>query len=358
MMGTLLLAGCSAQKTGDAAETQAASAGSEHTITLSGSTASCGSAAVTVDGGTIRITGAGTYDITGTLNDGMVIVDAGDEDDVELVLNNASITSGSSAAIYIANCGDATITLASGSENALSNGGSFVNIDDKNIGGVIYSTEDLALRGEGSLTIVSPAGHGVVSKDDLTVESGTYSITAASHGVSGKDELVLSGGTFTIQAAGDGVHADNDEDDTLGNLTISGGEYTITAGDDGLHASGNTVISAGTVTISESYEGVEGRMITISGGAINVTAGDDGLNAVRLRPDEQRPRRARVRHDGLHLRRHDRRRGRLRHGREFLRRRGTGRHARLHRRAGGGQHDPADRRERQRAPHLGGRQGV
>ncbi|MBQ1834673.1 MAG: carbohydrate-binding domain-containing protein, partial [Oscillospiraceae bacterium] len=125
MMGTLLLAGCSAQKTGDAAETQAASAGSEHTITLSGSTASCSSASVTIDGGTITITGAGTYELTGTLDDGMVIVNAGDEDDVELVLNNASITSGTSAAIYIANCGDATVTLAAGSENALTNGGSF-----------------------------------------------------------------------------------------------------------------------------------------------------------------------------------------------------------------------------------------
>ena len=166
MAGALLLAGCSAQKTTtEAAQTQAAatvSAGSENTITLSGDSASCSNANVTVDGGTIRITGAGTYEITGTLNDGMVIVDAGDEDDVELVLNNANITSGTSAAIYIANCGDATVTLASGSENALSNGGSFVNIDDKNIDGVIYSTEDLALQGEGRLTVVSPAGHGIV----------------------------------------------------------------------------------------------------------------------------------------------------------------------------------------------------
>ena len=54
MMGTLLLAGCSAQRTGDAAETQAATAGSENTITLSGSTASCSSSNVTIDGSTIR----------------------------------------------------------------------------------------------------------------------------------------------------------------------------------------------------------------------------------------------------------------------------------------------------------------
>ena len=205
LAGALLLAGCSAQKTAgtaDAVQTTAAvtvSAGSENTITLSGSTASCSNANVTIDGGTITITGAGTYELTGTLDDGMVIVNAGDEDDVELVLNNASITSGTSAAIYIANCGDATVTLAAGSENALTNGGSFVNIDDKNIDGVIYSTEDLALRGEGSLTVVSPAGHGVVSKDDLTVESGTYTITAASHGVSGKDEPE-SPGYFYLRA--------------------------------------------------------------------------------------------------------------------------------------------------------------
>ena len=279
MTGTLLLGGCASQKTSDAAETQAASAGAENTIMLSGSTASCSNANVKIEGSTIKITGAGTYELTGTLDDGMVIVDAGDEDDVELVLNNASITSGTSAAIYIANCDDAAITLASGSENALSNGGSFEAIDEKNIDGAIYARKDLTLSGDGSLNVTSPAGHGIVAKDDLTVEGGTYTITAASHGVTGKDALVLNGGAFTITAGEDGLHAKNSDDAALGNLTIRGGEYTITAGDDGVHASGNTVIEAGTVTILESSEGIEGQTVTISGGAIRVTASDDGLNA-------------------------------------------------------------------------------
>jgi hypothetical protein len=188
------------------------------------------------------------------------------------------ITSGTSAAIYITNCGDATITLAAGSENALSNGGSFVNIDDKNIDGVIYSTEDLALQGEGSLTVVSPAGHGIVSKDDLTVESGTYTITAASHGVSGKDELVLNGGTFTIQAAGDGVHADNDEDDTLGNICITGGTWVIEAGDDAIQGNASVQIDGGSFQLS-AVEAIESTQVLINDGTIDIQATDDGINA-------------------------------------------------------------------------------
>ena len=280
MLGAMLLAGCAAKptETAEAAATQSA-ADADAVITLSGSTAQSDSAAVTVDGSVVTITAAGTYEITGTLDDGMIIVSAGDEDDVELVLNGADITSGTSAAIYIADCDDAVITLASGSENTLKNGGSFVAVDDKNIDAVIFSTEDLTLSGDGALTVESPAGHGVVSKDDLTVESGTYTITASGHGMTGKDEVLFESGVFTINAGKDGLHAENDEDVTLGNLTIAGGEFTITADDDGVHAGGNTVIAGGVVNILGSYEGVEGRTITISGGEISVVSSDDGLNA-------------------------------------------------------------------------------
>ena len=283
MLGAVLLAGCSAQSrteaSGSAGTEKAAAVTAENTITLSGSSASSGSENVSVDGGVITITGAGTYELRGTLSDGMIIVSAGDEDDVNLVLNGADITSSASAAIYVASCGDATVTLADGSENSLSNGGTFTAVDESNIDAVIFSKEDLTLTGSGSLTIDSPAGHGVVSKDDLTVESGSYLVTAASHGMTGKDELLISGGDVTITAGKDGLHAKNDEDDSLGNLTVSGGSVTVTAADDGLHASGDTVISAGTVTVTDSSEGIEGETITISGGAITVTAKDDGLNA-------------------------------------------------------------------------------
>ena len=70
-------------------------------ITLSGSTAQASSDAVSVNGSTVTITAAGTYILTGTLDDGCIIVDAGKEDKVQLVLDGASIHSETFAALYV-----------------------------------------------------------------------------------------------------------------------------------------------------------------------------------------------------------------------------------------------------------------
>lgn len=64
------------------------------------------------------------------------------------------------------------LTLAEGTENALSNGGEFVAVDDNNIDAALFSKQDLTLNGAGSLTVTSPAGHGVVCKDDLVITAG------------------------------------------------------------------------------------------------------------------------------------------------------------------------------------------
>lgn len=126
------------------------------------------------------------------------------------------------------------ITTASGSENTLANGGEYVAIDENNIDAVIFSKSDLTLNGAGTLTINAAAGHGVVSKDDLLLTSGTYEITAASQGLSGKD----------------GIHAENTDDTSLGFLYISGGTFIITADGDGISASAYLQIENGSFTIT------------------------------------------------------------------------------------------------------------
>ena len=123
------------------------------TISLDGTTASCASDAVSIDGGTITILDEGVYLLSGTLIDGQVIVNADDADKVQIVLNHADITSASSAAIYCLNADKVFLTLAEGTENALSNGGSFTAIDDNNIDAVVFSETDLTLNGTGSLTV-------------------------------------------------------------------------------------------------------------------------------------------------------------------------------------------------------------
>lgn len=219
-------------------------------ITLSGDSASSNSSAVQISGSTVTITNEGTYILSGTLNNGMIVVNAGDTDKVQPVLDGVEITSDTSAAIYILEADKVFITTASGSENTLANGGEYVAIDDNNIDAVIFSKSDLSLNGSGTLTINAAAGHGIVSKDDLVLASGTYIITAASHGISGKDSVRIANGTYEITSGKDGIHAENTDDSSLGYLYVAGGTFDITADGDGMSASAYLQIDDGDFTIA------------------------------------------------------------------------------------------------------------
>ena len=204
---------------------------------------------VTVDGNVITITSGGTYIISGTLTEGQLVVDADDEK-VQLVLDNADITCATSAAIYVKSAGKTFITLAEGSENILMNTAEFETIDDNNIDAVIFSKDDLALNGSGTLTINSENGHGIVSKDDLKITGGTYNITAASHALSGKDSVRIAAGTFNLVSGKDGIHSENADDSSKGYVYIAGGTFTIDSTGDGIDASNIVQIDDGTFDIT------------------------------------------------------------------------------------------------------------
>jgi len=215
-------------------------------IQLNGNSITCSSDAVKISGTTATITDEGTYVISGSLNNGMIVVNSDKKDKTQLVLDGADIRSETSAPIYVLQADKVFLTLAEGTENTLSNGGSFEAIDDNNIDSVIFSKEDLTLNGTGSLTISSPGGHGIVSKDDLTVTGGTYNITTASHGITCKDALSVTGAVMTIAAGKDGIHSENDEDSSLGTLYIQSGTFSVTAEGDGLSAGSSLQIDGGT----------------------------------------------------------------------------------------------------------------
>lgn len=181
-------------------------------IELNGDSAVCGSDSVQIAESTVSIVEEGTYILSGALDDGMLIVEADDTDKVQIVLNGAQITSSSSAAVYVLSADKVFITTVVGTENTLANSGEYVAIDDNNIDAAVFSKSDLTLNGEGSLCVSAAVGHGIVSKDDLVLTSGTYEITAASHGLSGKDSVRIAGGSYTIQSGKDGIHAENADD--------------------------------------------------------------------------------------------------------------------------------------------------
>ncbi|MCP1102023.1 major membrane immunogen (membrane-anchored lipoprotein) [Aequitasia blattaphilus] len=206
------------------------------TITFSNTSASCDSDAVEISGSNITITDEGTYILTGTLDDGMITVRAEETDKIQLVLDNANITCSTSAPLYILTADKVFITTAADTENHLSNGGEYIAIDDNNIDAVIFSKEDLTLNGAGTLTLNAPVGHGIVSKDDLVLTSGTYNITSASHGLSGKNSIRIANGTFNINATKDGLHAENADDPSLGFVYLENGTFNLTAAGDGISA--------------------------------------------------------------------------------------------------------------------------
>lgn len=219
-------------------------------IRLEGNTASCDSGAVLIDGSTVTITGEGTYLLSGTLDDGMVIVNTDKTEKVQLVLDNASIHSETCAPLYVLQSDKVFLTTAAGSSNTLSCGDSFTPIDENNIDGAIYSKEDLTLNGNGTLVVASPAGHGIVSKDSLTITSGSYEISCASHALAGKDDVCIAGGNFTITSGKDGIHSENADDASSGFVYIASGSYEITAEGDGISAGSYLQIEDGTFQIT------------------------------------------------------------------------------------------------------------
>ena len=248
------------------------------TVQLTGSGAAADSEKVSIAGSVVTITGAGTYLISGTLDNGSIIVDASKEDKVQLVLNGVSVNADSYAAIYVKQADKVFITLAEGTQNTLSNGGGFTQLDENNVDAVIFAKDDITFNGTGSLTVTSPAGHGIVGKDEVTITGGVYAITSAKCAVRANDSIAIADGTFTLRAGTDGLHAENDEDDTQGNVYIAGGTFTIDANDDAVHANALLQIDNGAFEITGA-EGLEGTYIRINNGDISISATDDGVNA-------------------------------------------------------------------------------
>lgn len=234
-------------------------------IVLQGDTATASSDSVRVEGGIITITEEATYVISGTLTEGMLVVDAPEEAKPRLVLENAHITSSVSAALYVRQGDKVYLTLAADTENSLTGAETFVAVDDNNIDGALFSKQDLTINGTGSLTLTCPGGHGLVCKDDLTMTEGNLTITAASHGLDVNDSVTVTGGSLTVNAGKDGIHCEHDEDATLGWVWLAGGNLKLESQGDG--------ISAGAYLLAEGGQ-VE---ILAGGGSVNGTKSSSGF---------------------------------------------------------------------------------
>ena len=247
----------------------------EKTIDLANPTATDG---VSVENGTITITSGGTYRITGEYS-GQVKIEATKTDTVRLVLDNAKITNSTGAAINVVSAAEAIIYTAAGTTNTVADEANYTATGDDDPDAAIYSTANLTLTGEGSLSVEGAYEEGIHTTGGLVIASGTLEVNAANTGIKGKDYVDITGGIVNVTAAQDGIKSTNTDDESLGFTRLSAGSVTVSAGDDGLKAPHTLEISGGTLNIEKSNEGIEAQYINILDGDVTVNSTDDGINA-------------------------------------------------------------------------------
>ncbi|MBR1685559.1 MAG: carbohydrate-binding domain-containing protein [Clostridia bacterium] len=283
-------------------------------ITLQGESASASEDTfVTVSGNTVTITGKGDYVLTGPLQ-GQVVIAAGEEDKVHLILQGAEIVSPEGPAIYEKSCDKLIVTLAEGTENVLADTLDIQEGEDR-IASALYAEDDLSINGSGTLEVFGNSGNGIQSKADLIIAGGEITLQAANDGIKGRNSVLVLGGTLNITAENDGLVSSRKEKEDKGWIFIAGGEITIHTGsgageiknieaqgpwgrgrgggwdwDDsgendtpsrkGIKAENGITVTDGTLVLDTEDDALHSNSsLTIYGGTLSIRTGDDALHA-------------------------------------------------------------------------------
>lgn len=204
---------------------------------------------VTVKENTITITKGGSYEISGKLSDGQLIIAADKtNDDVQILLNGTEIMNSQTSPFFIETADKVIVTLAEGSENTFSDSKNRESTDEKD--GTIFSQEDLTFNGDGALKVTGNYQDGIRSKDDLVFIAGNYQVTAANNGLKGSDSVSILAGDYQLNVKNDGIQSSNTKDKSLGWIGIDGGTFEIVAEHDGIQAETDLKISQSVLAVT------------------------------------------------------------------------------------------------------------
>ncbi len=237
-------------------------------ITLNGSGYTVSKSGVlAVSGNVLTITAGGSYRISGTLDNAQLRVSVEKTERVDLIFDGVSITNKSGAPVYIESADKVSIELAAGTENVFTDAKTYIlpEGEDKP-NACIYSSEDLTIKGEGSLVVNAYYNNGIGTKNDLKIKSGTVTVTATNNALKGNQSVTIEGGKV-ILAGADGIKADSLVEGE-GIIEILGGTVEIKAGDDGIQATTDiTITENAKVTINAADKDLN------SDGTTNIAAG-------------------------------------------------------------------------------------
>lgn len=173
-----------------------------------------------------EITAGGQFHLTGEMR-GTLTINAA-EQNVHLFFDNISVTSKSGPAIYCQDANKLVITLVSGTENRISDSGSYRA--DGEVEACIYSESNMTINGTGELTVNGYYKDAIRARDIVKILDGVYTIKCKRTGIHGNDGILVTGGNFMISSEKYGLKTTKSGAEGRGNMIISGGEFSIIAG--------------------------------------------------------------------------------------------------------------------------------
>ena len=220
-------------------------------ITLADSGITVDGIGAEAEGSVLNITLPGTYELTGTLSDGQIVITNDMPEKITLILNGVSVTNEKGPALYVRSSPErVTLTTTADTENTLASGKSFSEAADGDPDAAVYSTADLTITGKGILNITAERVTGIGSKDDLKIKGGTLNVTAGKHGIRGKDYVEIYDGTINVSAGKDGIRSTNTKRSDRGYVEITGGNISIACGDDPIKAVTRISVTGGTISVT------------------------------------------------------------------------------------------------------------
>lgn len=274
--------------------------------------AEAGATPIELTGESIEITEAGSYVLSGTIENGGIRIVLEKEGKVYLLLKGVTVNNETSAALYTENCKKVVVSLAEGTTNTFTQG---ENATDETAEAAIYSRDDLIINGSGALVVNGNAKDGINTRDGLEIYDGQIIVTAADDALVGKDEVIVYGGTLDLTTTnGDGIKATNTEDANRGVVELSGGNITIFSGagsassdaktsqstggwgydtffgessdtesttsTKGVKATQKIILSGANLTVDSDDDAIHSNGdIELSGGKLTLASGDDGMHA-------------------------------------------------------------------------------
>ena len=213
--------------------------------------------AVNVSGKVYTIVKPGTYNISGTMADGQIRVDIAKTEKATLVLNNFTGSCSDSAVIYVVSADEVYIDMEKDSVNTLTDGISYVfeNPADDKPNACIYSSDDLTIKGGGTLNVIGNYNNGIGCKNDIDIKNGVVNVTAVKNAIKGNDSVTVRGDAeVNVLGAKDAIKSDTTDKDGKGFIhIIEEAKVTVTCSDDALQATQNVTITSGaTLTVQSA----------------------------------------------------------------------------------------------------------